>query len=392
MYLITHGNIVTENGILKGYELLIEEDRIKRIAKEGEIEREGIDKVIDANDGYIAPGFIDIHADYIESMAAPRPSVLMDFNLSLRETEKVLVNQGITTMFHSLSLYKTDEFSHKPIRSSENVRNFVEIINRSHNSKHLIRHRFHARVEIDNVEVVDNVKSYIKENKVHLISFMDHTPGQGQYRDLEIYRNTIKGYKDLSDGEVDSIIEYHGTKEKMTLDTIRELAALAKERNISIASHDDDSIEKLDLAKSFSTTISEFPITIEVAKSARERGMYTIAGAPNILLGGSHAGNLSAAEAIVSGAVDILCSDYYPPALLHAVFVMHEKYSQELHKMFNLVTINPARAVKMDNIIGSIEENKKADIILIEKIEGDFPVITAVFVDGKLITRTNYRI
>lgn len=392
MYLITNGNIVTEDGILQGYELLIEEDKIKRIAKVGEIEKEDTCEVIDVRNGYVAPGFIDIHADYIENMAAPRPTALMDLNLSLRETEKVLVNQGVTTMFHSLSLYKTDEFEHKPIRSSENVKNFVEIINKSHSSKHLIRHRFHARVEIDNVEVVDNVKSYINENKVHLISFMDHTPGQGQYRNLEIYRNTIKGYKDLTDGEVDSIIEYHNTKEKMTLDTIKELAALAREKNISIASHDDDSIEKLDLAKSLNTTISEFPITMEIAKSAREMGMYTIAGAPNILLGGSHSGNLSAAEAISNDVIDILCSDYYPPALLHAVFIMHEKYKQELHKMFNLITINPARAVKMDSIIGSIEENKKADIILIEKIEGDFPVITSVFVDGKLITRTDYRI
>lgn len=392
MFIITNGKIVTEKGILDGYEILIEEDKIKSIKKSGEIERDDVTEIIDAHGGYIAPGFIDIHADYIESMAAPRPNVLMNFDLSLRETEKVLVNQGITTMFHSLSLYKTDEFSHKEIRSSENVKNFVEIINKTHDSKHLIRHRFHARVEIDNVDAVDNIKSYINENKVHLISFMDHTPGQGQYRNLEIYRNTIKGYKDLSDDQVDSIIEYHASKEKMTFDTIKEIAVLARDKEISIASHDDDSIEKLDLAESIGTTISEFPITMDIASSARKMGMYTTAGAPNILLGGSHTGNLSAADAIQNNAIDILCSDYYPPALLHAVFIMHEKYNQELHKMFNMVTINPARAVKMDKIIGSIEENKKADIILIEKIDGDFPVITSAFVDGQLITRTNYRI
>jgi alpha-D-ribose 1-methylphosphonate 5-triphosphate diphosphatase len=392
MYLIKNGQIVTEDGILQGYELLIDGDIIKKIAKQGEVDVEAVVEIIDANNGFIAPGFIDIHADYIESMAAPRPSTLMDFNLSIRESEKILINQGITTMFHSLSLYKTDEFSHKPIRSAENVRKFIEIIDRTHSNKHLIRHRFHARLEIDNLEEVGNIKTYIKEDKVHLISFMDHSPGQGQYRNLDVYRNTIKGYKELTDEEVDSIIEYHGEKEKMTLETLREIAKLAKGKNIAIASHDDDSIEKLEIVEGFGSTISEFPITLDIAKKAKEKGMYTIAGAPNILLGGSHAGNLSAAEAIMNNTIDILCSDYYPPAMLHSIFIMHEKYGQELHKMFNLVTINPAKAVNMDNSLGSIEVNKKADIIIVEKIEGDFPVITSVFVDGKLISRTNYRI
>jgi alpha-D-ribose 1-methylphosphonate 5-triphosphate diphosphatase len=392
MYLIKNGQIVTENGILEGYELLIEGDKIKKLAKAGEIKIEGIEAIIDANNGIISPGFIDIHADYIESMAAPRPTTLMDFNLSIRESEKILINQGITTMFHSLSLYKTDEFSHKPIRSAENVKKFVEIIDKTHGNKHLIRHRFHARLEIDNLEEAANLKRYIHEDKVHLISFMDHSPGQGQYRNLDVYRKTIKGYKDLTDEEVDSIIEYHGEKEKMTLEAIKEIAELAINKNIAIASHDDDCVEKLALVGSIGTTISEFPITLEVAKKAKEKGMYTIAGAPNILLGGSHSGNLSAAEAIMNDCIDILCSDYYPPAMLHAIFILHEKYGQELHKMFNLVTINPAKAVNMDETIGSIEEDKKADIIIIEKIDGDFPVITSVFVDGELISRTNYRI
>ena len=392
MYLITNGQIVTENEILQGYELLIKADKIAKLAPIGEIREEGIEEVIDARGGYVAPGFIDIHSDYIETMAAPRPSTMIDFNLSMREAEKILVNQGITTMFHSLSLYKTDEFSHKPIRSIENVKRFVEEIEKTHDKKHLIRHRFHARLEIDNIEAVESLKEYIAEDKVHLISFMDHTPGQGQYRNIEMYKKTIKGYKDFTDSELDTLIEYHGTKEKITMDTLKEVAELAKKKNISIASHDDDSVEKLELIQSFGATISEFPITLDIAKQANKKGLYTIAGAPYVLLGGSHSGNLSAAEAIANNTIDILCSDYYPPAMLHAVFILHEKYGENLNHMFNLVTINPAKAVKMDDTIGSIKENKKADIVIIEKVEGDFPVITSVFVDGSLITRTNYRI
>jgi len=392
MILITNGQIVTENGILVDHDIYIERDLIKAIVKKGEGNLNGVTEVIDAHNGIVSPGFIDIHADYIEHMAAPRPTSLIDFNISIRETEKILINNGITTMFHSLSLCKDeDQFLNKPIRYSENVKKFVDIIDNTHKNKHLIRHRFHARLEIDNFEVIGSLKDYIKENKVHLISFMDHSPGQGQYRDLEIYKKTLKGYKDVTDNYLDEIIEQSKAKDKMTIDMIKEIAELGLEKNIAIASHDDDTIEKLALVKEFGTNISEFPITIEVAKNAYELGMYVLAGAPNVLMGGSHSGNLSAAEAIINNTVNILCSDYYPASLLHAIFILNKEYDQDLGQMFNLVTINPAKAVKMDNLIGSIKENKKADIIIIEKIEEDFPVITTTLVDGKVISKINYR-
>ncbi|CRK82201.1 phosphonate metabolism protein PhnM [Neobacillus massiliamazoniensis] len=394
MYLITNGHIVTEAAILEGFDLLIKDDRIEKIAFRGEMPIDETLEVIDAAGGYISPGFIDLHSDYIENMAAPRPTSLMNFYLSLREAEKELIAHGITTMYHSLSLYKFTEYVHKPIREPENVKKFIDLIEQSHTNSHLVRHRFHARFEIDNVNEVDNLKAYIAENKVHLISFMDHTPGQGQYRDLEVYRHTVRGYNDISisDDEIDRIITKHMTKEKLAIDAMRDIAQAAMENNIAIASHDDDTIEKLELVKSFGAQISEFPITMEIAKKAKEQGMSTLAGAPNVLLGGSHSGNLSAAEAIQEGAIDILCSDYYPAAMLHAIFEMNKTYGQDLAEMFRLVTINPAKAVKLDHEIGSIKEGKKADLLIIEKIQHDFPVITTVMVDGKLIQKTNYRI
>lgn len=392
MYLITNGQIVTENGILSDHDVLIEGDRIRKIVQRGKIEAGDFIEVIDAKGGFVAPGFVDIHSDFIETMAAPRPTTMMDFNLCLRESEKILINQGITTMFHSLSLYKSNEFSHKPIRTANNVKQIVELIDKTHDNKHLIHHRVHVRLEIDNFGEIENLKKYINENKVHLVSFMDHTPGQGQYKDLEVYRNTLQGYKNISDAEVDALIEGHKVKEKMTMELIKEVADLARAKNIAVASHDDDCEEKLNMIKRFGVNISEFPITLEVAKFAKSIGMFTIAGAPNILQGGSHSGNLSAIEAIDEGAINILCSDYYPAALLHSIFIMHEKHGHDLVKMFNLVTINPAKAVNMDKEIGSIEENKRADLIIIEKIDKNYPVITSVFVDGNLVSRMNYRI
>ncbi|MGG7178190.1 phosphonate metabolism protein PhnM [Clostridium paraputrificum] len=391
MYLLINGKIVTEERILEGYELLIEGDSIKRIEKSGELERDGIE-VVDVDGAYISPGFIDIHADYIENMSAPRPTSMMDFDLSIREAEKVLINTGITTMFHSLSLYGKDLFETKPIRRSENVDKLIAVISRSHNEKHLIRHRFHARFEIDNLNGVDQLRKYIKEGKVHLLSFMDHTPGQGQYRDIEMYRKTLKGYRYVTDNEIDNIVRNSQEKEKLTVEMIESIAELARENNIAIASHDDDSEEKINFIKTLGASISEFPITMEVAKKARKEGLLTVAGAPNVLLGGSHSGNLSAAEAVLEDEVDILCSDYYPAAMLHSIFILNEKYNRDLCEMFKLVTINPAKAVNIDNYLGSIKEGKKADLLVIEKLDNNIPVITSVFVDGKLISKTNYRI
>lgn len=390
MYLLTNGKIVTENGIIEGYELLIQENLIKRIAKDGEIERKDLE-IINTEGAFISPGFIDIHSDYIENMASPRPTSVMDFELSLREAEKVLINTGITTMFHSLSFYDNDLFEHKPVRKRENVRKLVDVISKVHNQRHLIRHRFHARFEIDNINEVETVKGYINEGKIHLLSFMDHTPGQGQYRNIEMYRKILKGYKDVTDDEIDSMVDERRNKEILTIEVIKQMARLALRNGIAVASHDDDTEEKIDLVKSFGASISEFPITIEVARKAKRAGMLTIAGAPNVLLGGSHAGNLSAIEAIKEKAIDILCSDYYPAAMLHSIFTLSEKYGEDLCEMFKLITINPARAVKLDNTIGSIEEGKKADILIIERLEDKMPVITSVFVDGKLISKTNYR-
>lgn len=392
MYVITNGRLITEDTVLHGYDLLIEEDRITKIAPKGEIKFEEGMEIINAAGGYVSPGFIDIHSDYIEHMAAPRPTSLMNFDLSLRETEKQLIAHGITTMFHSLSLFKETEYDYKPIREPENVRKFIDLIGQSHSRKHLVRHRFHARFEIDNVEEIDNLKNYIRENKVHLVSFMDHTPGQGQYRHLEVYRKTVKSYNNISDASIDVLIRNHQTKEKLSIEDMKEIAALAQDYQIAIASHDDDTLEKLELVHSFGTTISEFPITLEVAKRARNLGMFTTAGAPNVLLGGSHSGNLGAAEAIQNQAIDILCSDYYPAAMLHAIFTLVNEYDMDLTDMMKLVTLNPAKAVKMDYEIGSIREGKKADMLIIENISGDFPVITGVFVDGKLIQKTNYRL
>lgn len=388
MIAITNGKIVTPCSIILNKVLMIEKDRILDFADNPE----GADKVIDAHGRYITPGFIDIHSDRIEQLIQPRPTSQMDFELSLKECERELLNLGITTMYHSISLFKDEFFGKSPLRTKQNVQKIADLINNIHNRNHLIHHRFHLRLEIDNIEAFDIARTMITERKVHEISFMDHTPGQGQYRSFEIYERTISKYqgREIKDYGINAIFEYHQNKEVLSFEHLKELACLAHSYGIAVASHDDDTESKLTLNKAIGVDICEFPIMIETAKAAHRKGFHTVVGAPNILLGGSHSGNMSAADAIVENCADILCSDYYPPAILHGIFIMCEKHGIPLNEMIKKATLNPAKAMKIDKDYGSVDVGKKADLLIIDVLDG-YPVITHVLVDGNTTSRVEYR-
>lgn len=380
---IKNGRIVTPYEVIEGKSLLIENGYIVDIC-----EYSGkADKIINAHGRYVLPGFIDVHSDKIEKIINPRPTAVFDYELGLKEVEKELLQQGITTIYHSFSMYKDRAFGQCVLRNKDNVRKMSELISDLHNRNHLIHHRCHLRLEIDNLEVYDIAKDMIEKDLVHEISFMDHTPGQGQYKNLEIYKKSV----DYSGGQTfEDIMNYHQNKEKLSFEQQRELAQLAHDKNITVASHDDDTIEKLKQNTQLGVDISEFPITMEVAKEAKRLGFYTVAGAPNILLGGSHTGNMSAADGIMEDCIDILVSDYYPQAMLHSIFIMYHKYGVTLPEMVKKVSLNPAKATHIDKEYGSLEIGKKADVLIVDEIDG-YPVITHVLVDGKSTSRVEYR-
>lgn len=356
--------------------------------------------VVDARGAYVTPGMIDIHSDYIENIASPRPSVVMDLPTSLYKCDRELVCHGITTIYHSLSVIGNDEFKPKPIRHFENVARLVDTIDAmkaGEERDHLIRHRMHLRIELDAVDRYDELRGYLADGRVDLVSFMDHTPGQGQYGDMLLYRETVNGYHDgkLTSSELDEIVAMRQGSEKMTYGQLEELAGIAREKGIAIASHDDDSREKVDAMRGLGAAISEFPIDEETARYALSSDMHAIAGAPNAVMGRSHSGNLSARAAVEAGVVDILCSDYYPAALLDAVFILHKTCGIDLARAFALVTVNPARAVGIDDVVGQIAVGKKADLLVVREIGcgnagKTMPAITRAFVGGHSVYRTHY--
>ena len=347
---------------------------------------------IDACGGYVMPGFIDIHSDYIEGIIHPRPTCIMEFDTGLREAEKQLLAHGVTTIFHSLSLMNRSTSERAAIRTQENVEKLVALIKNHHDGYHLIRHRFHARYEIDNVSIYDYLSELLDSGVVNMLSFMDHTPGQGQYRDLEVF---VKSYPNLKTGNKDQfmkeILENAKNKPVASHEMLKKLAALAHEKKIPLASHDDDTLEKLHLMKNeFGIKISEFPIELEVAKKASDEGILVVVGAPNVMLGGSHSGNLSAVDAIRAGAAHILCSDYYPASLLHSAFRLEEEGVLSLPAAVQMLTKNPARAMDIDADYGSIEAGKKADLLMVKKIHGK-PMVQKCFIDGQTVLQFDYR-
>jgi alpha-D-ribose 1-methylphosphonate 5-triphosphate diphosphatase len=348
----------------------------------------------DARGGYIMPGFIDIHSDYIEGILQPRPTCLMEFETGLREAEKQLLGHGITTIYHSLSLMNGSGANEKHnFRNKENLEKLVGLIKDFHDGYHLIRHRFHARYEIDNLGIYDYLAELLNCGAVHELSFMDHTPGQGQYRDLEVYAKSYTNWKAAnSDKSMEEILAEAKSKPVASHQMLKRLASLAHERNIPLASHDDDTLEKLTLMKNeFGVNISEFPIELDVAKKAHDEGLLVVMGAPNVMLGGSHSGNLSATDAIKAGAADILCSDYYPASLLHSAFKLEEEGVLSLPAAVRMVTLNPAKAMSIDEDFGSIEIGKKADLLVVRKIHGK-PMVYKCFIDGRTVLQFEYRV
>ena len=398
---IQGGTVVLADRLAPAHDVVITNGRISSIVPTAThaLQSEPHRTIIDAGGCYVAPGFIDIHSDYIEGIASPRPSVVMDLRTALYQTDRSLIAYGVTTMYHSLSIYKGVMFDHKPIRYFENVVNLIECINQMRAGEtydHLMRHRLHARIELDAVEYFFDVEDLLRAGKVDLISFMDHTPGQGQYRDLEVYSNTVRSYSgNLSDEAVQELIEEQQACVKLGFDEVTHLAEVARECDVVIATHDNDSIKVVEAMQGLGACISEFPISLDIARSAQKLGMYTIAGAPNVLLGYSHSGNLSACEAVCADTIDILCSDYYPAALLRAVFELHRRHGVDLARAFALVTRNPARAVGINGELGEIAEGRKADILLIrelvmEKEHTPVPVVQEVLVEGRSVFKTCY--
>ena len=338
------------------------------------------------------PGIIDMHGDMLEGEVEPRPGADFPIDLGVLELDKRLAGSGITTAYAGISFWETVRREKK--RSAERACAMVAAIHALRESL-LIDMFVHARYEVTTPSVVPALTDLLDQGQIHLLSLMDHTPGQGQYRNIEQYVDFIAQWRNASPAVVAA--ETHARlkqaqEEPSVWGLATELVTRALQQNLPIASHDDDTLAKVGLMADVGVSISEFPVTLEAAVEARRRGIAVAMGAPNVLRGLSHAGNLSALEAIQAGAVDILASDYAPAALLQAVFLLADTGVLPLYKAAKLTAENPAAALGLRDR-GRIEVGLQADIALIEqttlpRVRGTIRRGVPIYWDGTLALRT----
>jgi alpha-D-ribose 1-methylphosphonate 5-triphosphate diphosphatase len=286
-------------------------------------------------------------------------------------------------MFHSLSFAEMEV----GLRSNSTAAGIIRQIS-GFRSQLKVNTKIHARFEITDLGAVPFLESLIQDELIHLFSFMDHSPGQGQFRDITSYKSYYGPVYGKSDAEMDGIINRkQRARENGSPGAVESLVTLCKEHSISIASHDDDSREKIEWLHKMGIGMTEFPVNIEAVRAAREHGISVCLGSPNVVRGESQARNLSAREAISWGYGDILCSDYAPMTLLHAVLALERLGILPLHEAVNMVSLNPARAVGIADTTGSLEIGKDADILIVDASEG-FPRILSTFIGGKEVYAT----
>jgi alpha-D-ribose 1-methylphosphonate 5-triphosphate diphosphatase len=245
-----------------------------------------------------------------------------------------------------------------------------------------LEHFLHLRCEVSADEVVETFECLVDDPFVRLVSLMDHTPGQRQWTNIAKWRQNLLG--NVSSVELDTIYERRtNLGVEVAASARREVARICRERGLVLASHDDTTAEHIADAAADGATISEFPTTALAARLARSAGMHVVMGAPNVVLGGSHSGNVSARELAAEGLVDGLASDYVPVSLIHACLLFHQAMGMEMPAAVATVTAAPASMVGLDDR-GEIAPGLRADLVWVKAYD-PMPVVRGVWRAGRRV-------
>jgi alpha-D-ribose 1-methylphosphonate 5-triphosphate diphosphatase len=334
----------------------------------------------DMHGDLLMPGLVELHTDHLEAHYVPRPKVLWDPVAAVVSYDGQLATSGITTVLDSLRVWREE--------GAEDVDGQAEILAEAISSARdakLLRaeHFLHLRCEIPMPSVVEEAKELVGRPDVRLMSLMDHTPGQRQFRDEGKLRDYYRGKSGgLTDAELDVMFERRFFYQKTYGEAnMREIVALAHSYDIPLASHDDTTEENVTDAVRDRVSVAEFPTTMEAARALHQAGIAVLMGAPNVVRGGSHSGNIAAVDLAREGLLDIMSSDYIPSSLLMAALQLPRHVPAiDLAAAVRTVTKTAAEAVGL-NDRGEIFAGKRADLIRVH-LARDLPVVRSVWREG----------
>ena len=329
---------------------------------------------------WLLPGLVELHTDNLEKHLVPRPGVIWNAISATVTHDAQCAAAGITTVLDSIVIGDMDNGGTR----SQTYQTSIDALHACRREGLMrVEHLLHLRCEVSAQDIVENFEKYADDPLVELASVMDHTPGQRQWRDLAKYRRYTERNGSLRDHEYERLVQERTGQQALYAHKHRaQVVAGCHRRDIPLASHDDTEIEHVELAREEKVAMSEFPTTVRAAEAARAAGMAIIMGGPNLVKGGSHSGNVSAAELAGRGLLDIMSSDYVPSSLVQSVFLLRDQLGWSMPQAVATVTRNPARAIGLQDR-GEIAHGQRADFIRVREVAG-MPVVRGAWCRGQV--------
>jgi alpha-D-ribose 1-methylphosphonate 5-triphosphate diphosphatase len=332
---------------------------------------------------FIIPGLIELHTDHLEAHYMPRPKVYWDPVAAVVSYDGQLAACGITTVLDSLRVWREEGADEV---GGESAVLAAAIASARDAGMLRISHFLHLRCEVPMPDVVAEATALIGRPEVRLVSLMDHTPGHRQFRDEEklriYYRSKVGG---MTDAELDVLFtQRREFAARHAARNYHDLVALARAHGARLASHDDTTLDHVQQSIADQVAIAEFPTTLEAAQASHAAGIAVLMGAPNLVRGSSHSGNVGTGELARAGLLDVMSSDYMPSSLLMAAFRLPQAASAiDLPHAIATVTSAPAAAVGLDDR-GTIATGKRADLVRV-RVTQNIPVVGAVWRAGQRV-------
>jgi len=335
---------------------------------------------VDLDGDYLMPGVVDVHTDNLERQVQPRHSARWPSRSAMLAHDTQCAAAGVTTVLDALCVGDLG-FDTERIKTFQDA--VVDLDALAHTGLFKSDHYLHLRLEMPAPDVMALFDPVADHPLVRMVSLMDHSPGVGQYANLERYRE-LRRKGGMNDAQIEQRIA-HLTEQRNRYRTPNRKALLKRVAGLDLplASHDDRIVEEIEENVADGIDISEFPVTLEAAQAARARGMQVIAGAPNIVRGGSHSGNVRVADLVDVGAVDAFASDYVPPSLIEAAFQCARDSAITVPDAVALITDHPARMTHLSDR-GRIETGLRADLVRVRVHDG-LPVVRQVWRAGERV-------